>query len=290
NPWFMRWDPSGPHLPNRIPAELANLYPPQNIKPWPSFPDPLKNKPYSQQRVIQNWGLQDWQWHQWQPIVSRYLAEITLLDAQLGRILDDLQQRGILDNTLIIYTTDHGDMCGAHGMIDKHFNMYDDIMRVPLIMRWPNHVQANQTSDAFVIHEMDLASTICTAAQVPCPQTFEGRDLVMVANEQDPDPREDVFGMYQGAQQGLYSTRMVRNQQWKYVFHPTDKHELYFLPDDPGELNNRIDDPTAKQELARLRQRMIHWMESIKDPLLNPWMLSQLEPEKPSPLLPLAEN
>lgn len=285
-PWFMRWDPSEPHLPNRIPAELANLYPPENIEPWDGFPDSLQNKPYSQQRCIQNWGIENWGWENWQPIVSRYLAEITLLDQQFGRILGDLEKRGILDNTLIIYSTDHGDMCGSHGMIDKHFNMYDDIMRVPLIIRWPDHIQASQTSEAFVIHELDLATTLCTAAGIKCPPTFEGRDLVMAANDDDPSPRQDVFGMYQGAQQGLYSTRMVRNREWKYVFHPTDKHELYHLPSDPGELKNRIDDTDAKPQLDHLRDRMMHWMQDIGDPLLNPWMRSQLLPDAPSPLQP----
>jgi arylsulfatase A-like enzyme len=287
-PWFMRWDPSEPHLPNRIPAELGNLYPPKDIEPWLSFPDPLQNKPYSQQRCIRNWGIENFTWQQWQPIVSRYLAEVTLMDQQLGRILADLESRGILDNTLIIYSTDHGDMCGGHGMIDKHFNMYDDIMRVPLIMRWPGHVEAAQTSDAFVIHELDLATTICTAAGVTCPESFEGRDMVSIANGKDPAPREDVFGMYQGAQQGLYSIRMVRDRAWKYVFHPTDKHELYHLPSDPGELHNRIDDPAAQPELARLRQRLIQWMQQIGDPLGNPFTRRQLEPDKPSPLLPEA--
>ncbi|HAI14516.1 MAG TPA: hypothetical protein DCM28_22615 [Phycisphaerales bacterium] len=285
--WFMRWDPSEPHLPNRIPAELKNLYPPSGITPWPGFPDNLQNKPYSQQRCIDNWGIRDLPWEKWQPVVSRYLAEITLLDQQLGRILDDLEARNILNDTLIIYTTDHGDMCGGHGMIDKHFNMYDDIMRVPLMMRWPNQINSDHsTCDAFVIHELDIATTLCNAAGITCPETYEGRDLLAISNGADPSPREDVFAMYQGAQQGLYSIRMVRNQDWKYVFHPTDTHELYDLKTDPGELHNRIDDPTASDILKHLRQRLMTWMQSIGDPLNNSWMRSQLEPDKPSPQLP----
>jgi arylsulfatase A-like enzyme len=285
--WFMRWDPSEPHLPNIIPAELANLYPTDSIKPWPGFPDDMANKPYSQKRCIDNWGIANWPWEKWQPVVSRYLAEITLLDQQLGRILKTLENKSILDNTLIIYSTDHGDMCGGHGMIDKHFSMYDDIVRVPMMMRYPGQLKnETPTCDAFVIHEMDIAATLCTAAGVTCPDSYEGRDLVAVVNGDDHSPREDAFGMYQGAQQGLYSIRMVRDRDWKYVFHPTDRHELYHVSQDPGELVNLINEPSAKPELDRLRGRMIQWMESIGDPLLNPWMRSQLLPDEPSPLLP----
>ncbi|MAX25392.1 MAG: hypothetical protein CMJ19_12905 [Phycisphaeraceae bacterium] len=285
--WFMRWDPSEPHLPNIIPSELADLYPAHSIAPWSGFPDDMANKPYSQKRCIDNWGIANWPWEKWQPIVSRYLAEITLLDQQLGRILKNLENKGILDDTLIIYTTDHGDMCGSHGMIDKHFSMYDDIVHVPLIMHYPNGLKnESPTCDAFVIHEMDIAATLLTAAGVPCPQTYEGRDLITVANGKGPAPRPDAFAMYQGAQQGLYSIRMVRDRDWKFVFHPTDRHELYHILEDPGELNNLIDDPAAKPHLDRLRQRMIQWMSDIKDPLGNSFTRAQLEPDKPSPLLP----
>ncbi|HVK02543.1 MAG TPA: sulfatase-like hydrolase/transferase, partial [Armatimonadaceae bacterium] len=84
-PFFVRWDPTEPHLPNVVPEPFASLYPPESIPPWPSFPDPLVDKPDAQRRTRLRWGTDAWTWEQWQPVVGRYLGEITLLDAQVGR-------------------------------------------------------------------------------------------------------------------------------------------------------------------------------------------------------------
>ncbi len=277
SPVFIRWDPIVPHLPNRPCEPYASMYPPEEIPPWPSFEDPLTNKPYSQQQVRRNWGIEGMTWEQWQPAVSRYFAEITMLDDQVGRVLAFLEDRGIADNTLVIYSTDHGDMTGNHGMIDKHFNMYDDIMRVPLMMRWPGVLPEGSVCDAFICNELDIASTLCAAAGAEVPDVFEGRSLLDTALGRDPEPRPDIFAMYHGAQQGLYSSRMVRDREWKYVFNPTDVDELYHLTDDPGELMNLVDAEHANPHLRRLKGRTLEWMGSIGDPLLNYWTRRQLE-------------
>ncbi len=125
------WSPSEPHLPNVIPEPYASLYPPAQVPPWPSFSDPLAGKPYIQRQQRVNWGVEGWTWDQWAPTVARYLGEITLLDAQVGRLLAQLDALGLADDTVVIYTSDHGDLCGGHGMVDKHYVMYDDVMRVP---------------------------------------------------------------------------------------------------------------------------------------------------------------
>ncbi|MCP4454594.1 MAG: sulfatase-like hydrolase/transferase, partial [Planctomycetes bacterium] len=128
------------------------------VRPRPSFPDPLDHKPYIQAQQRRTWKVDEWTWEQWAPVVGRYLGDISLLDAQIGRILSALDALKLADNTLVMYTTDHGDMCGGHGMIDKHFIMYDDVVRVPLIMRWPGRIAPGSRCEAFVSHEIDLAT------------------------------------------------------------------------------------------------------------------------------------
>ncbi len=276
-PFFVRWDPSEPHLPNVIPDQIAGWYPPETIEPWPSFPDPLKDKPFIQRQQRRTWGVEGWTWEQWAPVVSRYLAEITLMDQSIATLLEALDRLGLAENTLVIYSTDHGDLCGGHGMMDKHFMMYDEVLRVPLVMRWPGVLPAGGVCDAFVSHELDLASTICRAAGVAAPDGFEGADLLPIARGDRPGPRQDIYSQYFGCQFGLYSTRMVRDRCWKYVWNAAAQDELYDLDADPAELTNRIDDPAAGGELARLRHRMIEWCESIDDPLLNPFTRPQLD-------------
>lgn len=268
DPFFVRWDPSEPHLPNMIPPELESLYPAQAIDPWPSFNDTLEGKPWIQAQQRRTWEVDTWTWEQWAPMVSRYLSDITLLDRQIGRLLDTLDRLGIAENTLVIYTTDHGDLCGGHGMIDKHFVMYDDVVRVPLIMRWPEVLPRGEVCDDMVCHEIDLTATVCAAAGIDRPAGFVGHDLLPVIEKQT-QRRDVVFSQYHGSQFGLYTQRMARGRRWKYVWNATAPDELYDTRDDPGELINRADDPTYVKEQAVLKRELREWMASIGDPMLN---------------------
>lgn len=270
-PFFLHWETNEPHLPNVVPEPYASLYNPKNILPWVGFNDPLLNKPYIQAQQRRTWGLNTWTWSDWAPIVARYLGEIALLDAQIGHILNSLDQLGLAENTLVIYTPDHGDMCGSHGMIDKHYVMYDDLMRVPLFMRWPACLPANTTCNTFVSNALDIAATLCEAAQIPQPETFRGQSLLSLDTQ-----REDIFATYHGNQFGLYSQRMVRDANWKYIWNATAEDELYNLANDPGEIQNRATDATCREHLVHLRKRLIVWMENTKDPLLNHWNRDQL--------------
>ena len=87
-PFFVRWDPSEPHLPCLPPPPFADMYPPEDIPPWPSFFDSLEGKPFVQRLQRQRWDIEGWEWSRWAPVVGRYLGEITLLDQQVGRLLD----------------------------------------------------------------------------------------------------------------------------------------------------------------------------------------------------------
>jgi arylsulfatase A-like enzyme len=275
-PFFIRWDSSEPHLPNIVPEPYASLYPPSAVVAWPSFPDPLTGKPYMQAQQRRTWEVDTWTWENWAPIVARYLGEISLLDAQMERVLDALERLGLAGNTLVIYSTDHGDLCGGHGMVDKHYVMYDDVVRVPLIARWPDRIVPGCTCDAFVSHSIDLASTFCDVAGAEIPATFRGQSLLPLFAGSQENGRDDIFSVYHGNQFGLYSQRMVRDRRWKYVWNATAEDELYDLETDPGEVLNRATDRACTDELARLRRRVVAWMETTRDPLLNGWTRAQL--------------
>ena len=270
-PFFLRWDPSEPHLPNRPPEPYASMYAPGDIAPWPSFPDPLHGKPYAQQQQLRTWKLQGRTWADWQPAVSRYLGDISLLDDSIGKVLAAVDRLGIAGNTLVIYSSDHGDMCGAHGMIDKHFVMYDDVLRVPMIARWPGVFDSGDTDDRWISGAIDLAATFYDAAGVPLPEDHAGRSI------RSGDTRQDIYSVYDGNQFGMYNQRVVSERRWKYVWNLTAEDELYDLERDPGELTNLATDAASAGELSRLRGRMLHWMESTGDKMLNLWTRVQLE-------------
>jgi arylsulfatase A-like enzyme len=274
--FFIRWDPPEPHLPNLVPEPYASMYPPESIPPWPNFGDPLEGRPIVQRQQLRTWKIDDWTWEDWAPIVGRYLGEISLMDAQIGRVLAALDELGLAENTLVVYTTDHGDECGSHGMIDKHFVMYDELVRVPLIARWPGRIAPGSECDSFVSHEIDLASTFCEVAGASIPETFCGQSLLPLMDGASDNGRQDILSAYHGNQFGLFSQRMMRDRRWKYVWNPTAEDELYDMVGDPYELTNRAGDPSCADELARLRLRLVDWMQETNDPLCNEWILTQL--------------
>ena len=271
DPFFIRWHMIEPHLPCRPPEPFASMYPPGVIPPWPGFADSLRDKPIIQRRMRKTWGVEGMSWEQWAPVVGRYLGEVSLLDAQIGRVLEALDRMDLARDTLVVYTTDHGDMCGSHGMVDKHYVMYDDVVRVPMMMRWPGVIPAGRVCEEFVSDAIDLPSTLCEAAGAAIPSTFQGCSLLPAARGTGGTGREDIFASYHGNQFGAYSQRMVRDRRWKYVWNATAEDELYDLQSDPGELVNRAPDTACAAEVMRLRGRLVHWMESTGDALLNNW-------------------
>ena len=275
-PFLIEWHTVAPHLPNIVPEPFASMYPPEELKPWAGFDDPLDGKPYIQSQQRRTWQVEGWKWEQWSPMVGRCLGEISLYDQQIGRVLDVLDELGLSDDTLVVYSADHGDMCGSHGMMDKHYIMYDDVVHIPLIVRLPGRVRAGQSCDAFLDNSVDLAYTFVELAGITPPDSFAGRSVIDAINGKDPNPREDIFATFVGNQFGLLSQRMVRNRRWKYVWNAVAQDELYDLQNDPGEISNLATDAGHAEQLAVMRGRLIAWMKETGDTLLNMWTEAQL--------------
>lgn len=274
-PFFLRWDPSEPHLTNVLPEPYASMYQPEDIPQWGSFAEDFHNKPYIQAQQLYSWGIQDWTWEDWAPVAARYYGEISLLDHEIGRVVEAVDRLGLRENTMIIYTTDHGDMCGSHRMMDKHYNMYDDVTRVPMVVNWPGVIEPG-TYAPFVSHALDLAATLCDITGSGIPDTFQGQSLVPVLKEGQKQGRKDILSAYHGTQFGLYSQRMVRNEKWKYVWNLTAQDELYDMENDPWELENLAGESQTEQVLKEMRLRLAELLTQAEDPLLNVWTNFQL--------------
>ncbi|NBB78042.1 MAG: sulfatase-like hydrolase/transferase [Verrucomicrobia bacterium] len=277
-PFFVRWDPPEPHLPCNPSPEFAECFAGADIPPWTSFPDTMEGKPAAQKRLRQIWGTGDWPWETWLRTVRLYYAIIAEMDHHIGRVLDELDELGLAEDTLVIYSSDHGDFCGGHGLMDKHYGMYDDIVRVPLILRLPGRVAAGALCPAFSSSSIDIARTILAAAEAEVPDSFVGRDLVALAREPGRLGRDYAFAQYFGAEGGAYSCRMLRDRRHKFVYHPVgDRHEFYDLETDPGELHNRIDDPDLAERIRRFKSDLFDTMKAEGDPLANRWTEIELK-------------
>ncbi|MCO5238440.1 MAG: sulfatase-like hydrolase/transferase [Chitinophagaceae bacterium] len=269
NPWHLRIEFIEPHLPANPVAQFLDMYDPAAIKPWGNFPDRMKGKPYIQRQMLYNWGIEQYTWKEWAVYMQHYYAMISQTDDAIGMILKALKELELDDNTVVIFTSDHGDAAGSHGLIDKHYVMYDEEVRVPLVVKWPGVVKPGTQSDQIVINGLDLSATIPQMAGFTFMQGV-GRSLIPLLEGEIPgDWRQYAFSDYNGQQFGLYVQRMIRNDQLKYIWNLTDVDELYDLQKDPWEMNNLIADPAYKNALRTLRHALYKDLEERKDPVVK---------------------
>ncbi len=276
-PFFLRLDFHGPHFPNVIPEPYFSMYRPQDIEPWPNAVDDLKSKPAVHRIKTQHWRTDKMSWADWQPLLSAYFGEISLIDAQVGRVLDHLQATGLADNTLVVWSTDHGDTAGSHGICNKDYTMYEEIYAVPLLARWPGVVAPGSTSDAYVMHFLDLHATLQELCGEASADGTHGISLLPVLKGGSATwPRDSAYAEFHGSHMGLYSMRLLRTPRYSYVYHPNDIDELYDNQVDAAQLVNLAINPAAKPILQAHRRRMVEWMRDTQDHLFNEWTVDWL--------------
>lgn len=200
----------------------------------------------------------------YQRYIKDYLRCIDSVDESVGRILDSLEKQKLLDNTLVIYTSDQGFYLGEHGWYDKRW-MYEESFRTPLVMRWPGHIQPGSVNKDLVAN-IDLAETFLEIAGAKIPADMQGQSLVPVLEGKTPaDWRKSVYYHYYEYPQDhrVHSHYGVRTDRHKLIYFDRLKEwELYDLQKDPHELKSVAQDPayadTRKEliaELERLRQK-----------------------------------
>ncbi len=278
-PFFLRLDFHGPHFPNVVPEPFFSLYPPESIPPWPNAADPLDGKPAVQRTKQRHWRTDQYEWADWQPLISAYLGEISLIDHQVGRVLDHLDAQGLADDTLVIWTTDHGDTIGAHGICNKDYTMYEEIYRVPLLMRWPGVIAPETTADAYTHHFLDIFATLIEVAGGTVPADCHGRSLLPLLEGKPPpaDWPTDAFCEFHGSHMGLYSMRLLTDDDFSYIYHTNDIDEFYDRHGDPFQLTNLAEQPgDHAAALDARRRRMVEWMASTNDHLHNEWTVDWL--------------
>jgi len=277
----MRLDFQGPHFPNVVPEPYFSMYDPDLIPPWPNAVDPLVGKPAVQRIKQRHWRTDTMQWADWQKLIAPYFGEITLIDEEVGRVLNHLDANGLAENTLVIWTTDHGDTIGAHGISNKDYTMYEEIYLVPLILRWPGVIAPGTRSNRFVHHFLDLFATLREVAGEAVPEDSHGRSLLPILKGDSVEgwPQE-AYCEFHGSHMGLYSIRLLADERYSYIYHTNDIDELYDHAADPGELRNLAETPEAAPVLERMRRRMVEWMRDTDDHLFNEWTVDWLTKDK----------
>lgn len=274
-PWLLRVDFPEPHLPAWPSEPFASMYDAGGIPPWENFAETFENKPTIQAQQVWTWNLEDTPWSKWARCVALTLGWISQMDEAIGRILDAARAAPGADNTVIMYLSDHGDALGSHRMIDKHYTMYEEVVRVPFVVSAPNRYRP-RVEEAFAIPTLDIGATVCEWYGLEQPGALHGRSLdPLLRGERPDDWRDCAVSTYNGQQFGLYTQRMLRTRRWKYVWNPVDIDELYDMEEDPAELVNRAGDAECAGLLAGLRRQLLAELEAFGDPMAHSPFLSR---------------
>ncbi len=201
----------------------------------------------------------------YQAFMARYYRLITEVDAAIGELLDELQLEGVLDNTLIVFTSDNGYFQADRGLADKWYP-YEESVRVPLIVRDPRLPIARRgiTRDELVLN-LDVAPTIVAAAGVAVPDVMQGRDLSPLYLQPRVPPWRDEF-FYEHptitSKDRIPSSRGVIRRDWKFIDWPEfDYQQLFDLKRDPAEIHNLIGGRTHVRQLQTMRQKLDVWRQ-----------------------------
>jgi len=204
----------------------------------------------------------------YQRYLQDYLSSVESVDRNVGRVLDYLDESGLAENTIVIYTSDQGFYLGEHGWYDKRF-MYEESHRTPLMIRYPATVKPKSETDALVLN-IDLGSTLLDYAGVTPPEEVQGRSLRPILEGETPaDWRDDVYYRYYQQMDSYHRVARhegVREERYKLI-HFTEEgfegYELYDLQKDPYEMDNRIDDPELESVKTRLLERVKEQREEL---------------------------
>ncbi|MFD0714793.1 sulfatase-like hydrolase/transferase [Paenibacillus sp. GCM10027626] len=266
-PFFFSLNFWGPHEPYIAPTRFLDLYRDQELEPWPNFCDSGEGKPSIHRIKMGNTK----EWSDFVPYIRHYYAFMSSIDEQIGRLLDYLKQRGLYEDTVIIFTADHGESLGIHGgLCDKSYFMYEETCRIPLLVK-PAGQNVTQRREERFVGTCDIHATILGLAGVETlPQGADGRSFAPVLEggllEEWPD---SVVTEGAGLESVMFTQRMIRKGTCKYVFNCGDLDELYDLADDPHELSNRVDDPAYADKLRAMREALADWMVRHEDGLLK---------------------
>jgi uncharacterized sulfatase len=216
-------------------------------------------------------------------LYREYYASVSSVDRNVGRLIDRLDALGLTQNTAVIFTSDHGYMIGQHGLWHKgnaawlvegkkgyRPNMFDDSIRVPFLVCWPEVVVPGTAVD-HVVSNLDALPTILQIAGLGVPDNLaiRGRSLLPLLRG-GPSPWDNtLFGQYDMHHYQVAQMRLIRTPEWKLIrhFEPGESDELYHLADDPGEMHNLASsaEPKVRFEHEALAQRIDRWMAEVGD-------------------------
>ncbi|MHC4630380.1 MAG: sulfatase family protein [Planctomycetota bacterium] len=269
-PFFLLVSFMKPHSPFYPPRKWAEKYPVDKME-LPNVGD-ISNYPPRIQRRIQNTkklGEKRQRAHR-----AGYLGSLAFVDTCIGYVYNALEKEGLADNTIVVYTSDHGEMEGDHGLYQK-FCLFEPSVRVPLIVSYPNHLGQNKVTGALTEY-FGLYPTLAELTGIESPKRTTLLDIPGTPARMDaasfadvlrnPDMKGPDAAFSEFNLRSRICEYMIRTRRYKYIFNHGSTHELYDHEADPGEFVNRINDPALKKVRDELREQLFAWYNPEKNP------------------------
>ncbi|UCD28019.1 MAG: sulfatase [Planctomycetota bacterium] len=245
-PFFLWWACGPPHNPYGAPEQYEKLYDTAKLKMRPNWKEQTR------------WGSR--------LDIAKYYAAITAIDDQVGRFMRILDELGIAEDTILLFTSDHGDMLGSQDAVFK-CKPWAESINVPGIIRYPRRIKAGQRRDLLISH-VDFVPTLLSFCGISIPDNIQGRDLsehlasrdgrepeAVLLQNFEPRPQTGVPAAWRGVRTKRYTYARLRDKPWV----------LYDLRKDPYELNNLVDDPSSAALLAKMDALLQQEMERVGD-------------------------
>lgn len=268
--WSSFFDPHPPYV---VPEPWASMYNPEDMTPGTFVEGEMDGMPphhrktqeenpdYSMYDEEGGQGLHGFQSHlhteeRLRRSIACYYGMISLMDQAIGRILGGLDRLGIADNTLVVFTTDHGHFIGQHGLIAKGAFHYEDMLRIPMLARYPGHIPADATSSALQ-GLIDYPSTFLSAAGIQPPGLMQGVNQLDVWRGKAESARDHVLVENRHNPTTVHLRTFVDSRYKLTVYRDAEYGELFDLQEDPDELSNKWDDPAYRTVKADLMLRFL---------------------------------
>ncbi len=204
----------------------------------------------------------------YQRYMQDYLATISSVDDNVGRVLDYLEESGLDENTIVVYTSDQGFYLGEHGWFDKRF-IYNESFKTPLMIKWPNVINAGTTNKEMV-QNLDFAQTFLEAAMIDIPNDMQGESLIPLLKGKSAEWTRDAVYYHYYEYPSVHMAKRhygIVNKEFKlaHFYYDIDEWELYDRINDPREVNNVYDNPEYKDVVERLTQELKEMRIKYKD-------------------------
>lgn len=222
-------------------------------KPDPENPKPSDIYYYEKEYTKRHMTEEDWQMYSW--VYNRLMEDV---DRQIGIVLDALKKSGLEENTIVVFTSDHGEMNGAHKLVSKNY-FYDESSRVPFLIAGPGVKKGVVDKQHFIAASTDLIPTFCDYANVQIPESIHGKSIRKIAEGKNhEDWREYVVS------ENLLG-RMFRTDGFKYIYYKNGYEVLYDMKNDPGEMINLGIFPEYRKQMDGYKLQLKQWVEDSND-------------------------